>query len=153
MDGGGSSKLLKTEILVSRRFVLGIKPFRPLPRIVFQSPEVEVLDVLVHLAAETTSLVMQRAQDDKDSVPQRPVGLNPQEALTKRDKARDTKDGVGIQVMELNPICKQEAAKKRVEGERESSEKECEEKYPESWRWLGYDLRTSGKHFRWVVLQ
>jgi hypothetical protein len=59
---------------------------------------------------------MQRVPDDEDSAPQRPVGLNPQEALAKRDKARDMKDGVGIQVMELNPICEQKAMKKRVEG-------------------------------------
>jgi hypothetical protein len=78
--------------------------------------EVEVVDVLAHLAAETSSLVMQRAPNDEDSAPQCPVGLNPQEALTKRDKARDMKDGVGIQVVELNPICEQKATKKRREG-------------------------------------
>jgi hypothetical protein len=95
---------------------------------------------------------MQRTPDDEDSAPQRPVGLNPQEALTKRDKARDMKNGVGIQVVELNPICKQKAAKKRVEGKRESPEKECKEKYPKSWRWPGYDLRTGGENFCRVVL-
>jgi hypothetical protein len=62
-------------------------------------------------------------------------------------------NGVGIQVVELNPICKQKAAKKRMEGKRESPEKECEEKYPKSWRWPGYDLRTGGENFRRVVLQ
>jgi hypothetical protein len=105
-DSGGGSKLLETEILASRGLVPGVKSSRPPPRIVFWSLQVEVVDVLAHLAAETTSLVMQRAPDDKDSAPQRPVGLNPQEALTKHDKACDMKNGVGIQVMELNPICK-----------------------------------------------
>jgi hypothetical protein len=61
---------------------------------------------LAHLAAETTSLVMQGAPDDEDSAPQRPVGLNTQKALTKRDEARDVENGVGIQVVELNPIRK-----------------------------------------------
>jgi hypothetical protein len=127
--------------------------YHPPPRIVFWSLEVEVVNVLAHLAAETTSLVMQGAPDDEDSVPQRPVGLNPQEALTKCDEARDMENGVGIQVMELNPICKQKTAKKRMEGKRESLEKECEEKNPESWRWPGYDLWTGGENFRRVVLQ
>jgi hypothetical protein len=102
--------------LASRGFVPGIKPLRPPPRIVFRSLEVEVVDVLAYLAAETTSLVMQGAPDDEDSAPQRPVGLNPQEALTKHDEARDMENGVGIQVVELNPIRKQKAAEKRMKG-------------------------------------
>jgi hypothetical protein len=44
------------------------------------------------------------------------VGLNPQEALAKRDEARDVKNGVGIQVMKLNPICKHKTAKERMRG-------------------------------------
>jgi hypothetical protein len=55
--------------------------------------------------------------------------------------------------VELNPICEQKAAKKRMDGKRESPEKECEEEYPESWRWPRYDLRTGGENFRWVILQ
>jgi hypothetical protein len=49
---------------------------------------------------------MQRAPDDEDSMPQCPVRLDPQEALAERDEARDMKNGVWIQVVELNPICK-----------------------------------------------
>jgi hypothetical protein len=82
--------------LASRGFLPGIKPLCPPPRIVFQSLEVEVVDVLAHLAAEITSLVMQGAPNDENSAPQRPVGLDPQEALTKRDEARDMENGVGI---------------------------------------------------------
>jgi hypothetical protein len=115
-NDGGWPKLFKPKVLASRGFVPGIKPLRPPPRIVFQSLEVEVVDVLAHLAAETTSLVMQGAPDDEDSAPQCPVGLNPQEALTKRDEARDMENGVGIQVMDLNPIRKQKATKKRMKG-------------------------------------
>jgi hypothetical protein len=92
--------------LANRGFVPGIKPLGPPPRIVFRSLEVEVVDVLAHLVAETTSLVMQRAPDDEDSMPQCPVRLDPQEALAERDEARDMKNGVWIQVVELNPICK-----------------------------------------------
>jgi hypothetical protein len=46
------------------------------------------------------------------------VGFDPQEALTERDKARNVKDGVGIQVMELNPVSKEKATEKRMQGKR-----------------------------------
>jgi hypothetical protein len=62
------------------------------------------------------------------------VGLDPQEALTKRDEARDMENGVRIQVMELNPIRKQKAVKERMKGKRESPEEECKENYPEACR-------------------
>jgi hypothetical protein len=95
---------------------------------------------------------MQGAPDDKDSVPQHPVRLNPQEALTKREKARDMENGVGIQVVELNPIRKQKVAKKRIKGKRESPEEECEENYPEACRWPGNDFWTGDEDFRQIVL-
>jgi hypothetical protein len=43
----------------------------------------------VHLTAEAASLELQRAPDDEDSAPQRPVGLNPQEAFIECDEARN----------------------------------------------------------------
>jgi hypothetical protein len=46
---------------------------------------------LAHLAAETASLVVQGAPNDENSAPQRPVGLDPQEALTKHDWRRNDK--------------------------------------------------------------
>jgi hypothetical protein len=48
------------------------------------------------LAAEAASLELQRALDDEDLAPQRPVGLDPQEAFTERDEACNVKDCVGI---------------------------------------------------------
>jgi hypothetical protein len=33
-------------------------------------------------------LIMERAPDDNDSPPERPVGFDPQEAFTQHDKAR-----------------------------------------------------------------
>jgi hypothetical protein len=35
MNGGGRPKFLKTEVLASEGFILGIEPLRPLARIVF----------------------------------------------------------------------------------------------------------------------
>jgi hypothetical protein len=40
---------------------------------------------------------------------------------------------IRIQIMELNPICKKKAAKKRVRGKRKSSEDESKKDYPEAW--------------------
>jgi hypothetical protein len=62
-------------------------------------------------------------------------------------------NGVGIQVMELNPIRKKKAAKERMKGKRESPEEECKENYPEACRWPGNDFWTSDENFRRIVLQ
>jgi hypothetical protein len=59
------------------------------PGIVFGRLEVEVGDVRTHLAAEAASLELQRALDDANSMPKRPVRLDPQEAFTKRDETRN----------------------------------------------------------------
>jgi hypothetical protein len=63
------------------------------------------------------------------------------------------KNGVGIQVVKLNPICKQKTTKERMRGKLESLEEECEENYPEARRRPGYDFWTGGENFRWIVLQ
>jgi hypothetical protein len=41
------------------------------------------------LAAETASFVVQRTPDDENSMPERPVGLDPQEPFTKREETRN----------------------------------------------------------------
>jgi hypothetical protein len=68
--------------------------------------KVEVFDVRAHLAAETTGLEWKRTPDNEDPAPKRPMGFDPQKALTKRDETRNVQNCVGIQVMELNPVCK-----------------------------------------------
>jgi hypothetical protein len=75
--------------LASRGLVPGIEPLRPPARIVFWRLEIEVLDILAHLAAGAASLVVQRAPNDENSAPERPVGLDPQETFTKHDKTRN----------------------------------------------------------------
>jgi hypothetical protein len=81
------------------------------------------------------------------------MGLNPQEAFTKHDEACDMENGVGIQVVELNPIHKQKATKERMKGKRESPEEECEENYLEACRWPGNDFWTGDENFHRIVLQ
>jgi hypothetical protein len=46
------------------------------------------------------------------------VGFNPQETFTERDEARNVKDGIGIQIVELNPVSKKKTAKERMWGEK-----------------------------------
>jgi hypothetical protein len=70
------------------------------------------------LDAETAGLIGQRVPNHEDSAPQCLVGFDPQEALTKRDKARNVKNRVGIQVVELNPVSKEKATEKRMRGKR-----------------------------------
>jgi hypothetical protein len=51
--------------------------------------EIELFDILAHLAAEAAGLVVQRAPDDENSAPERQMGHDPQEAFTKRDETRN----------------------------------------------------------------
>jgi hypothetical protein len=46
------------------------------------------------------------------------VGFNPQETFTEHDEARNVKDSIGIQIMELNPISKKKSAEERMRGKR-----------------------------------
>jgi hypothetical protein len=82
--------------------------------------EVEILDIWTHLDTKTAGLIGQWVPNHEDSAPQCPVGFDPQKAFTKRDKARDVKNGIGIQVMELNPVSEEETAEERMWGEKTS---------------------------------
>jgi hypothetical protein len=72
------------------------------------------------LDAKTAGLIGQRVPNHEDSAPQCPVGFDPQETLTERDKARNVENRVGIQVVELNPVGKEEATEKRMWGKRQT---------------------------------
>jgi hypothetical protein len=128
----GRVKFIEPEPLADGGFVLGIEPFRPLAGIVLRRSKVEVLDIRAHLAAEAAGLVMERAPDDENLPPERPVGFDPQEAFTERNKTCNVQDGVGIQIMKLNPIGKEEPAKERMRGKRKPLEEKGKEKYPEA---------------------
>jgi hypothetical protein len=78
---GDGLKFFKPEILASGRLVLGIEPLRPPSGVVLRGLEVEVRDVRANLAAKAALVELQRAPDDEDSVPERLVGFDPQEAL------------------------------------------------------------------------
>jgi hypothetical protein len=44
------------------------------------------------------------------------MGLDPQEKLAECDKGRDVQNGVGIQIVKLNPVSKKETSKERMRG-------------------------------------
>jgi hypothetical protein len=105
------------------------------------------------LAAEATGLILQWVSNDEDSAPERPVGLDPQEAFTQRDEARNVKNRVGIQIMELNPIHEKKPMKEDMWGKREPPQQESHENYPESRRRPGNNLETGGERFRRSVIE
>jgi hypothetical protein len=77
-------------------------------------------------------LIVERASGDEDSPPEHPMGFNPQETFTQHDEACYVQDSVGIQIMEMNPISKEEPAEEWMWGKRKHSEKKSKEDYPES---------------------
>jgi hypothetical protein len=86
---GGGLELPKPKSFTVRGLVLGIEPLCPLAGIVFGRLEEEVGDIRAHLTAEAAGLELQRAPNNENSVPQCPVGFNPQETFTKRDESRN----------------------------------------------------------------
>jgi hypothetical protein len=70
------------------------------------------------VAAEAAGLVAQWVPDGENPAPKRSVGYDPQEAFTKRDETRNVQNRIGIQIMELNPIREEKAAKERMRGKR-----------------------------------
>jgi hypothetical protein len=151
-NSGGRSKLVKTEILAGEEFVLGIEPFRPPARIVLRCLEIEIFDVLTHLAAKAASLVVRRTSDYENLTPECPVGFDPKEAFTERDETRNVENSVGIQIVELNPVSKEKTSEERMRGKRKPSKEKSEKDYPEARRWTGYDFRTGGENLRRIVL-
>jgi hypothetical protein len=73
------------------------------------------------------------------------VGFDPQETFAERDETRNVKDGIGIQIMELNPVGKKKTAEERMRGKRQTPQQEGDENYPESRRRPGNDLRAGGE--------
>jgi hypothetical protein len=62
------------------------------------------------------------------------------------------KNGIGIQIMELNPVSEKETTEERMSGKRQTPQQKSDEDYPES-RWRpGNDFRTGDERFRWRVL-
>jgi hypothetical protein len=98
-------EFLKPKGLAAGGFVLVIIPFCPPAGVVFRHLKVKVGNIRMHLTAKAAGLELQRAPDGKDLTPKCPMGFYPQETLTKHDETRNVQNCVGIQIMELNPVC------------------------------------------------
>jgi hypothetical protein len=149
----GRAKLIKPEFLADSGLVLGIKPPCPPARIVLRRSHIEVFDVGAHLVAETAGLIVERAPDDEDSPLECQVGFDPQEAFAQRDEACYVQDSVGIQIVKLNPISKEEPAEEWMQRKRKSVEKEGKEKYPKARGWSRNDFWPGDENFRRIILQ
>jgi hypothetical protein len=78
----GGLEFFEPKFLADGGLILGVEPFRPLADVVLQCAQIEVLGVSAHCAVETAGLVVERASEDEDSPPKRPVGFDPQKAFT-----------------------------------------------------------------------
>jgi hypothetical protein len=78
--------------------------------------------------------------DGENSTPERPVGFDPEEALTEHDETRNVENSVGIQIVELNLVSKEKTSEERMRGKLNPSKEKSEKDYPEARRWLGYDF-------------
>jgi hypothetical protein len=96
---------------------------------------------------------VRRAPDVEDSTLECPVGLDSKEALIERDETRNVENSVGIQIMELNPVSKEETPEERMRRKRKPSKEKSEKNYPKSHRWTGYDFWASGENLRRIILQ
>jgi hypothetical protein len=79
--GDGRAKFFKPELLTGGRLVLGVKPPCSPTGIILRCPQLEVFNFRVHHAAETASLVIERAPNDEDWPPERLMGFDPQETF------------------------------------------------------------------------
>jgi hypothetical protein len=60
---------------------------------------------------------------------------------------------IGIQIVEMNPVRKENPVKEGMRGKRESPQQESYENYPESKRRPGNNLGTGGERFRRGVIE
>jgi hypothetical protein len=81
------------------------------------------------------------------------MGFDPQETFRYRDEERYVQYSVGIQIVDLNPVSKEELAEEQMRRKRKPSEEESEEDYPESRGRPRGDFWPSNVNFCWVILQ
>jgi hypothetical protein len=72
--------------------------------------------------------------------------LDAQEALAKSDEDGDMKDRIWGQLVQLNPVDKEEATKKFVNRNGEVANEEVNEDYPETGRRMGRTLVSRHPH-------
>src|SRR3954453_360338 len=75
-----------------------------------------------------------------------PVRVDAKKALAKGDKYGDMKNRVRSQLMQLNPVNKQETTKKLVDGSRKTMDKKFGKHYPKSCGWRRSSFITGRCH-------
>jgi hypothetical protein len=81
------------------------------------------------------------------------VRLNTEEALTECDETRNVENGVGIQIMELNLVSKEETSEERMRGGgAKALEGEKRERLPRSPQMAGYDFRAGGENLHQIIV-
>src|ERR1041385_790372 len=66
----------------------------------------------------------------KKTSPKSPMGINPQEGLTKSDETRNVQNPIESKVMQLEPIGIQQAPNKRMQRKSKTTVEESLEAYP-----------------------
>ena len=91
-----------------------IEPSLPPPLDGVGEFDVKVLDIRANANNNTTNVVGNVvgaiAAKAENALPQSPIRLDPEEALAKGDKDRNVEDGVGSQLMQLQPINEEKTA-------------------------------------------
>src|ERR1041385_5422678 len=66
----------------------------------------------------------------KKASPKSPMGINPQEGLTKSDETRNVQNPIGSQIIQLEPIGIQQAPNERMQRKSKPTVEESLEAYP-----------------------
>ena len=76
----------------------------------------------------------------EDALPQSPIRLESEEALAEGNENRDMEDGIGSQLMQLQPVNKEKAAEEIVNGGREAANKMINKTDPilDRRRWIAF---------------
>src|ERR1041385_1352966 len=82
----------------------------------------------------------------KKASPKSPMGINPQEGLTKSNETRNVQNPIGSKVMQLEPIGIQQAPNERMQWKSKSTVEESLEAYPlvRRRRWSRLIARKTG---------
>ena len=74
------------------------------------------------------------AAEAEDALPQSPIRMDSEEALAKCDENRDMEDGIGSQLVKLQPIHKKQTAEEIMDGSRKAADKMVNEANPIFYR-------------------
>jgi hypothetical protein len=79
------------------------------------------------------------------------MGFDPPETFTQHDEARYVQDGIGIQIVELNPVCEKESAEEFMWRKRKPAEDESKKEYLESYGWPRDDFWPADANLHGVI--